>query len=259
LKIEKVKRQYMLWLLLIVGSATAFSVNYRKVFGSDWSAAERYVSVHHQEWKETFDLFEVDARMAEAVVFPELIRYSMWQDEIERAAVNGLYVSKGREGANFSIGRFQMKPSFAEEVEQAWNASSLAQQYGFSFNLADNNEARRSRIRRLSTVEGQCRYLAIFIRLLQQRHPRLQQLSKQEQVRFLATAYNRSFSASWNDIRRLQHERHFHTDVIRTRSTRLYCYADIAAAAFASTQKGGKSGAYGYFLAKESGFTAGKA
>ena len=220
----------MLWLLFMMDSTTAISSDYRKVFGSNWVEAEHYVSEHHDEWKQEFDLFGVDSRMAEAVVFPELIRYSMWKDEIERTAVNGLYVSKGREGANFSIGRFQMKPSFAEEVEQAWNRSSLSKEYGFSFNLADNNEARRSRVRRLSTMQGQCRYLAIFIRLQQQRHPQLLQLSIKEQVRLLATAYNRSFTASWNSLQKMQHERHFHTDVIKTRSTRFYCYADIAVA-----------------------------
>jgi len=222
----------LLWLLFMMDSTTAFSIDYRKVFGSNWVEAERYVSEHHDEWKQEFDLFGVDSRMAEAVVFPELIRYSMWKDEIERTAVNGLYVSKGREGANFSICRFQMKPSFAEEVEQAWNRSSLSKEYGFSFNLADNNEARRSRIRRLSTMLGQCRYLAIFIRLQQQRHPQLSQLTLKEQVRILATAYNRSFSASWQSLCKMQHERHFHTDIIKTRSTRLYCYADIASAFF---------------------------
>lgn len=222
-------KYFLLWLLLVTGSATAFSANYQKVFGTDWTEAERYVREHHEDWEKEFDLFDVDSRVAEAVVFPELIRYSMWKDEIERAAVNGLYISKGREGANFSIGRFQMKPSFAEEVEQAWNASPLAKEYGFSFNLANNNEARRSRVRRLSTEEGQCRYLAIFIRLQQQRLPQLQKVSKEQQVRLLATAYNRSLSASWQSLCNMQHERHFHTDVIKTRSTRFYCYAAIAA------------------------------
>lgn len=224
----EVKHLSVLWLLLLVGSATAFSVNYRKAFGSDWTVAERYVSEHHNVWKETFDLFSVDAYLAEAIVFPELIRYSMWQDEIERAAVNGLYVMGGKEKANFSIGRFQMKPSFAEEVERAWNQSALAQEYGFSFNLGENADARRSRVRRLGTEEGQCRYLAIFIRLQQIRYPELLQLSQREQVTFLATAYNRSFGSSWSTIRKMQHERRFHTDVVKTSKTRYYCYADIA-------------------------------
>lgn len=223
-----VKYFFMLWILLVTGSATAFSVNYQKVFGTDWTEAEQYVREHHEDWKKEFDLFGVDSRMAEAIVFPELIRYSRWKDEIEKTAVNGLYVIKGREGADFSVGRFQMKPSFAEDVEQAWNSSPLAQEYGFSFNLADNAEARRSRVRRLSTEEGQCRYLAIFICLQQLRLPQLQQVSKEQQVRLLATAYNRSFFASWQSLCQMQQERHFHTDVIKTHSTRFYCYSDIA-------------------------------
>lgn len=223
---------YILWLLLVMSSATVFSANYPKVFGNDWTSAINYVKEHHDEWSREFEQFDVDPRLAVAIVFPELIRYSMWQDEIERAAVNGLYVSKGTDGANFSIGRFQMKPSFAEEIEQEWNRSSLSKEYGFVFNLQQNNEARRSRIRRLSNMQGQCRYLAIFIRLLQQRHPQLEQLSEKEQLCFLATAYNRSFTASFQQIKKIQHERHFHTDVIKTHSTCLYCYADIAFVAY---------------------------
>lgn len=191
---------YILWLLLVMSSATVFSANYPKVFGNDWTSAINYVKEHHDEWSREFEQFDVDPRLAVAIVFPELIRYSMWQDEIERAAVNGLYVGKGTDGANFSIGRFQMKPSFAEEIEQEWNRSSLSKEYGFVFNLQQNNEARRSRIRRLSNMQGQCRYLAIFIRLLQQRHPQLEQLSEKEQVCFLATAYNRSFTADRKSV-----------------------------------------------------------
>lgn len=225
----------MLWLLLIMGSTTAFSTDYPKVFGNDWTSAEQFVSDHHDEWKQEFDLFGVDARLAEAIVFPELIRYSRWQDEIETAAVNGLYVLQGVSGANFSIGRFQMKPSFAEEVEAAWNQSALAKEYGFVFNLQDGAEARRSRIRRLATMEGQCRYLAIFIRLQFLRHPQLQSLQLVDQVGMLATIYNRSFSTTWEQVCQLRRQKHFHTDIIITRHTKRYCYADIAQAFYRST------------------------
>ena len=201
-------RQYiMLWLLLIMGSATAFSTNYHKVFGDDWTSAEQFVNEHHATWKPL-----------------------KWKDEIETATVNGLYILKGVKGANFSIGRFQMKPSFAEEVEAVWNQTALSKDYGFVFNLQDGTEARRSRIRRLSTMEGQCRYLAIFIRLQFLRHPQLQQLPLKEQAGFLATIYNRSFSMTWKQACHLRHQKNFHTDIIATRHTKRYCYGDIAQA-----------------------------
>ena len=227
---KRLEFSVMLWLLLLVGTATAFSADYRREFGADWDAAVRFVNDNHEQFRQVFDSFGVDSRIAEAVVFPELIRYSLWQDEIEKAAVNGLYIAKGKDAADFSIGRFQMKPSFAEEVEEAWNRSPLAQEFGFVFNVQQNNEARRSRIRRLGTMEGQCRYLAIFMRLMQLRHPQLAGMPAKERVRLLATAYNWSFSASLSQIRRMQKKCRFHADIIVTRKTKKYCYADIAQA-----------------------------
>jgi hypothetical protein len=218
----------MLCLLLVWGSSTAFSINYQKEFGDDWTQAEKFVKEHRTEWKQIFEEFEVDADIATAIVFPELIRYSRWQDAIETAAVNGLYISGGKEKANFSIGRFQMKPSFAEEIDEEWNKSKLAREFNFLFDTRDASDARRNRLKRLGTLEGQCRYLAIFIRLMFLRHPRLQTLPKEQQIRFLATAYNRSHTASWEQNLRMQKQCHFHTDMIKTRSTKTYRYSDIA-------------------------------
>ncbi|WP_373728749.1 hypothetical protein [Bacteroides heparinolyticus] len=227
------KHILILWCLLFVGNTTVFA-NHRAYFGNGWSAAERYVDEHHTEWKRVFDEFGVNARLAEAVVFPELLRYSMWQDEIETAAVNVFYVTGGKEKADFSIGRFQMKPSFAEDVEREWNNSPLAKEYGFIFNLLDNAEARRSRIHRLATIKGQCRYLAIFLCLQQLRNPWLSKKSDTIQLRYLATAYNYSHTAPSKDILSRQNRCTFHTDVIKIHSTRFFCYADIATEFFVS-------------------------
>ena len=219
----------MLCLLLVWGSSTAFSINYQKEYGDDWTQAEDFVEEHRAEWKKIFEEFEVDADIAIAIVFPELIRYSRWQDAIETAAVNGLYVSGGKGKANFSIGRFQMKPSFAEEIDEEWNKSKLAREFNFLFDTRDASDARRNRLKRLGTLEGQCRYLAIFIRLMFLRHPRLQTLPKEQQIRFLATAYNRDHTASWEQNLKMQKQRSFHTDMIKTHSTKTYRYCDISA------------------------------
>ncbi len=220
----------MLCLLLVYGSSTAFSINYQKAFGSDWTQAEQFVREHCAEWKPIFEEFGVDADVAVAVVFPELIRYSRWQDAIETAAVNGLYVSGGKSKANFSIGRFQMKPSFAEEIDEEWNRSKLAREFDFVFDIRDAADARRNRLKRIGTLEGQCRYLSIFLRLMYLRHPQLSKQSKEQQIRFLATAYNCDHTVSWEQNLRMQKQRIFHTDMIKTRSTKTYRYSDIAVA-----------------------------
>lgn len=213
-------------LFFMSGSTVAFSMNHKKAFGDDWLKAEQYVKENRAEWKRTFDELGVNAKIAEAIIFPELIRYSRWQDRIESAAVQTMYVT--RKMTNFSIGRFQMKPSFTEVLENEWNNSGLAQKYGLVFDTADTSAARYSRVQRLQSVQGQCRYLAMFIRLQQIRHPELLRYSKQEQVRFLATLYNGSYNTSWQDLQSLSHKKLFHTNMIKTRQTIYYCYADIA-------------------------------
>ena len=222
----------LLSLLLTLGSSIVFSANYQHEFGDDWTQAETFVREHHADWKPIFDEFGVDARIAEAIVFPELIRYSHWQDAIETATVKGVYVSGGSEKANFSIGRFQMKPSFAEEIDQEWNQSTLASEFGFKFDVRNNSDARSSRVKRLGTIEGQCRYLAIFIRLMYLRHPKLQSLSAEQQVRFFATAYNRNHRATWQQIIAQQKHKTFHTDLLRTRHTKTYRYCEISVRCF---------------------------
>ena len=182
----------MIWLclLLTMGSGTVFSVNYPKEFGDDWTQAERFVREHRSEWKPIFEEFGVDASLAEAVVFPELIRYSRWLD----------------------------------------NKSKLIREFDFIFDVRDNADARRNRLKRLGTTIGQCRYLAIFIRLMSLRHPSLALLPEDHQVRFLATAYNQDHTVSWEENIRMQKRRTFHTDMLKTNYTKTYRYSDIAVA-----------------------------
>ena len=220
----------MLWCLFAMGSATAFSFDGPRSFGTDWSDAVRFVNEHRQEWQSEWEYFNVDAQKAIAVVFPEMVRFSAWKDRLEMTAVNGMYVSGGKEAADFSVGRFQMKPSFAETIERAWNRSPFSESYGFSFDVSDSPSARRSRLRRLDTFSGQCRYLALFILLQYHLHPQLRQLSDREQIRALATFYNCSLTLSWDEMIRRQNVRSFHTDIVRTPLTTCYCYADIAEA-----------------------------
>lgn len=221
------QKRILLWMLLLLSSATAFS-DIRDDFGDDWTAAEQFVREHHGEWEKTFDMFGIDSRLAEAVVFPELVRYSIWQDKMETAVNTALYIRGGHEKANFSIGRFQMRPSFAENVEREWNASPLATEYAFSFITFNNADARRSRINRMTTTEGQVRYLAIYLRLQYLRHPWLRKKSRRQQVRYLATAYNSLYTYTSSQVRQKMKERNYHTDMIRTRFTSMYCYADVA-------------------------------
>ena len=84
--------------------------------------------VANPSWQETWRSFDVDPLLAEAVVWPETVRYRKLQDLMETAANYGSYITTGK-GPDYSIGIFQMKPSFVEDLEKAWMRSGLARQY----------------------------------------------------------------------------------------------------------------------------------
>ena len=175
----------------------------------------------------------MDPLLAEAVVWPEMERYSRWQDAMETLANYGTYITGGG-GPDYSIGIFQMKPSFVESMEKAWMRSGLARQYDLWFDTEDSATARRVRISRLQKEEWQVIYLGVFLRLLYTSYAGLESLSMEEQVRLAATAYNRGCvwaAPGYGDLDRLREhagEKHFHYALVPTKRTRRYCYATLA-------------------------------
>lgn len=211
----------------------------------DDGAANSYCEEHRAEWRQIWEEYEVPCDVAEAVIFPELIRYSLFQDKLESGAVKALYITQSVGNCDFSIGRFQMKPSFVENLEKRWMRSGLARRYNLYFDTKDSENARRVRISRLEKEEWQCIYLAVFLKMLyldygstdkhgQYTQNGLDTLPLKEQVRLASTAYNRG--CRWvnpgygplNEIRKKSHEKHFHTAFIPTSKTRRYVYADIS-------------------------------
>ena len=208
-------------------------------------AANVYCAEHRSEWQEIWQSFDVPCDIAESVIFPELIRYSLFQDRMETGSVKSVYVSRGSAGCDFSIGRFQMKPSFVEKLEKRWMRSDLPRKYDLYFDTKDSQMARRVRISRMEKEEWQCIYLAVFLKMLYldygsvnkdgvHTQDGLDSLSRKEQVRLAATAYNcgcRWVNPGYGPLKELRdksREKHFHIAFVPTRGTRRYVYADIA-------------------------------
>ena len=153
------------------------------------AAAAVYPDPVPEAWKQTWRIFDVDPAVAESVVWPEMQLHKYWRDTIESTA-DAITYSAGGGGINFSIGIFQMKPTFVEKLEKAWHSSGFANFYKLPFDTSDSAAARRSRISRMTTNEWQVIYLGMFIRLLYHSYC-LEGLPMEDQVRLAANAYNR--------------------------------------------------------------------
>lgn len=178
------------------------STDYSDIFGEDYRDALRFLERKQAQ----FVAVCPQGRAAEgmAIVFPELVRYSLLRDLLETQALELFYVDEGSHVVDFSIGRFQMKPSFVEQLEAYTRrhpelplSAPIA-----SYPLESTEKERRQlRLSRLRKLDWQLRYLAAFQAICQQRFPFLDTLTPAERVRFLAAAYNAGFAHSAAYIR----------------------------------------------------------
>jgi len=203
--------------------------DYPAVFGKSYRAALEYVSRNDSATR-AFVSFGVEACAAWAIVFPELIRWSALADLIQTSNLQSLYVQFGAGYSDFSVGRFQMKPSFAETLEGDFNRLLPPEEQkairGGRFAREDTVESRRARVRRLTDAGDQARYLVIFFKVMDRLYAAETWDSSEEKVRFYAAAYNSGYRSGAARIRRESGRSRFHLSVLPARP--FYNYADIA-------------------------------
>ena len=145
-----------------------------------------------------------------SVVSPELMRWSAFQDFMETKANEVLYVNKGKEAANFSIGHFQMKPAFVEQVEDyvATHTALATFDYVVIKGKTDK-EGRKERVERLKRFDWQLRYAHVYWLVAKDKFKNRTFLNAKERVRFFATAYNYGFTRPETEIEAWQKKKAF--------------------------------------------------
>jgi hypothetical protein len=129
-----------------------------------------------------------------SIVFPEITRWEKDKDVIEIFINEEVYVRGGSKIGNFSIGCFQMKPSFIEQLEgYITQNEELKDLNELVLNNANNQINRKERIQRLKSVEWQLRYAYAFWTICNHRFKNLTFSSPNEKIRWMATAYNTGF------------------------------------------------------------------
>jgi len=200
--------------------------SYRSLFGEKYTEALDYLS-GQSRMSETLDARGISPAFAKALVFPEVIRYSAIRDRLEMHGLITLYVQYGSAYSDFSVGRFQMKPSFAVQVEKdAKKLPADRKTMLGEVDTSDTPQARLARIQRLDSQEWQLQYLIGFIDIMDQRYGNAFETDNQEKLRFYATAYNCGYAKTETAIRKKMKESHFHTALLR--SDVCYNYSDIA-------------------------------
>lgn len=208
------------------------NIVFEKVFGDKYNRAIQIITSYKAETNKLFSSDSIFANQIIAIAFPELLRYSPTQDLIESKALELLYARYGSEdGIDFSIGYFQMKPSFAEKLEnyvigkEKFNCFKNLYQY----KSQDIISLRKERINRLKNFSWQISYLNCFYHVIQDRFPDYVHKNTIEKLRFFATAYNRGFHHGEKEILKWFNFKTFpHGEIFFAEKHTQYNYAEIA-------------------------------
>jgi hypothetical protein len=228
-----VKKNYRIFLFLLF-TCCAFreepGTDYRKEFGTDYKDAEHLAIELRPQLLRFSTEFNEDPRLMEAIVFPEMVRYNIWYDYFETGSLCLLYSRFGADYANFSIGYFQMKPEFAESIEKFVSTFKDEEwvvnlQLG-NFSGTDDFENRKARVRRLQDPAWQLRYLIAFIKCCRIKHNLPSEISEQQEIQFLATAYNTGWTNTTSEIWNRSTRKFFHLEQFNP--SKRYVYADIS-------------------------------
>jgi hypothetical protein len=228
--LKELALKFFLALLFLAGpikSASAQPLNYPEIFGDDWEKAILFENENRSWMEPVLARNHISYPLAIAVIFPELVRYSALRDKMEITLLKTLYINLGEDYANFSIGQFQMKPSFAEMIrEQAPDA--LGRRSGITFRLRseydDIKSYRKSIVKDLEDPETQFNYLVAFIKICEKKF-RTKRGDEISSLKFQATAYNYGIDKSAVRIENMIDKKFFNTKLFKTEN---YSYADVS-------------------------------
>lgn len=186
----------MIGLFMMILMSTSYFESYPK----ESRYAVDFASIHQSEIIGIKKyLTSNDARLAMCVVAPEVSQYSQLSDAAETYALYTLYV-QGRV-SDFSIGAFQMKPSFAESIEEEVAKCDYLKQYRkLIINESSDRLARYERVNRLSSLEWQLVYLCAFVEIARTRTTNVTFSNTEEKLKYWATLYNAGLYSSESKI-----------------------------------------------------------
>ncbi len=222
------------------------SRSFQDIFGIKYENALKIIQENTMLIRQNLEVDSIHCKLLMAIIFPELIRHNPFRDKLEQESLDLLYVEYGAEdGLDFSIGLFQMRPSFVERLESYIQnkEKSLTKENRifeplYTYPKVEAKKERKERVHRLKDLAWQVKYLRCFYHILQDKFPHVMQLSMNQRVMFLATAYNRGFHCSKEEIKRWEKIENFPTGKsFLNQNRKQYIYGEVALDCFLRQNK----------------------
>lgn len=193
----------MLCSFFVVAKQQYANADFGNTFGQRSVTAQKRLSMLSSSFDLCAAACNKSSLFMQSIVFPEVMRYNSLKDDIETESLHTLYAQFGEEYANFSIGLFQMKPSFAQQVEEKSKlllSDDLNRELQLAIKMNDPIAEREERIKRLEDNQWQMIYLTAFICICDTLYSDKIFSNEADRLQWYATVYNAGFDKQDNYI-----------------------------------------------------------
>jgi hypothetical protein len=177
---------------------------YDDIFSEGYHDALNYIYENGRVFNALLDDSGDEQDLVVSIIFPELMRHSFLMDYFQERAMEIVYINHGKEQADFSIGRLQMKPSFIEDLEEyVQETPSLKNDFEYLTRYASNEvkAVRKERIDRMKSLHWQLHYMKAFVAAMDYRFRYARWRSFKEKISIYSTAYNHNFLADYTELK----------------------------------------------------------
>lgn len=171
--------------------------DFGKTFGRKAAQATERLAVLESAFIPCSRLCNTSNAFMQSIVFAEVMRFNQLKDDIETESLRTLYVQLGEEYANFSIGLFQMKPTFAVQVEEKAKLllpDSIYNELQLAYTAVTPENIRAERVDRLQDTDWQLVYLTAFICICNLLYKDAAFTNDIARLQWYATVYNAGFN-----------------------------------------------------------------
>jgi hypothetical protein len=198
---------------------------YNVDFQSEFKSAMYFYKNHEKKFSKKENSTGLTSKFLFCIVAPEVSQHNSIVNDVQLYSMKLLYVQNGTKYGDFSLGIFQMKPSFVEDMEVYVSKNSNLKKAFSKILFKDKNSsyARSTRLNRLATLDWQLLYLTVFCNIVKDRFSYIKFSNIKDKLKFYATAYNCGFSRSKEDI--IKHQSMFQFPRF---SMNKYNYSDIS-------------------------------
>lgn len=211
--------------------------SYEVYFKDEREEVAKFLQANQQKMAQKAIKFHHENDFVTAIVYPELLRYNYIQDFIETSGLELIYMRYGAKTADFSIGHFQMKPSFAEHIEKYIEKNATDFHQYKKLIIAQNAsplKQRKLRLTRLKQMDWQLTYLHAFIAICDHKFHFIKFTTTKDKLRFYAASYNIGFHKKYQNILQNENSNTFPNGP-KYLGTQ-FCYASIASAYYQKTK-----------------------